>query len=61
MKPYKPPCTGTPEILSQIATIAEAVGRLQVANGIALRLRRANRIRSIHGSCPKATVTRPVL
>jgi len=50
MSQYNPPCTVTVEILSQVATIAEAVGRLQNASGIGLRLRRANRIRSIHGS-----------
>jgi Fic family protein len=47
---YQPPCTVTVEILSQVATIAEAVGRLHSADGFALKLRRANRIRSIHGS-----------
>ena len=50
MKLYQPPCTVTPKILSQVATIAEAVGRLHSADGFALKLRRANRIRSIHGS-----------
>ena len=50
MTTYRPPCTVTPEILSQVAEIAEQVGRLSAADGMALRLRRANRIRTIHGS-----------
>jgi Fic family protein len=50
MTTYRPPCTVTPEILSQVAEIAEQVGRLSAADGMALRLRRVNRIRTIHGS-----------
>ncbi len=49
MKQYSPPCNITTEILSQVASIAEAVGRMQ-ATGLELRLRRVNRIRTIHGS-----------
>ena len=44
-----PPYTITPEILNRVAEISEAVGRLATA-GRALRLRRANRIRTVHGS-----------
>ena len=50
MTTYHPPCTVTPKILSQVAEIAEQVGRLSAADGVALRLRRINRIRTIHGS-----------
>ncbi len=44
-----PPYTITPEILNRVAEISEAVGRLATA-GRALRLRRANRIRTVLGS-----------
>jgi Fic family protein len=49
---YKPPCTITPEILNRVAAISEAIGRLTVLTDQtgALRLRRINRIRTIHGS-----------
>ena len=48
---YQPPCTITVDILSQVATIAESVGRMQASQGdMALQLRRINRIRTIHGS-----------
>lgn len=52
MNPNQPPYTITPEILNRVAAISEAIGRL---TGIAdrartLRLRRANRIRTIQGS-----------
>ena len=49
---YQPPFTVTPRIIDLISQISEAVGRLTVhADGEqALRLRRINRIRSIHGS-----------
>ncbi|MBW2522055.1 MAG: Fic family protein [Deltaproteobacteria bacterium] len=49
---YKPPYTITPEILNQVAAISEAIGRLTVLTdrARALRLRRINRIRTIHGS-----------
>lgn len=49
---YQPPYTITPEILSRVAEISEAVGRLTVLTDQArvLRLRRINRIRTIRGS-----------
>ncbi len=51
-RPYNPPCTLTPAIVGQVARIAEAVGRLtaQLESSQGLRLRRINRIRTIHGS-----------
>ena len=52
MSDYQPPYTITPEILNRVAEISEAVGRLAVLSDErrALRLRRINRIRTIHGS-----------
>lgn len=49
---YQPPYTITPEILNRVAAISEAVGRLTVITDQtkALRLRRINRVRTIHGS-----------
>ena len=49
---YQPPYTITPEILNRVAAISEAVGRLTVLTdqARALRLRRINRVRTIHGS-----------
>ncbi|MFZ5564814.1 MAG: Fic family protein [Thermodesulfobacteriota bacterium] len=49
---YQPPYTITPEILNRVAAISEAIGRLTVLTdpAKALRLRRINRIRTIHGS-----------
>jgi len=49
---YRPPYTITPEILNRVAAISEAIGRLSVLTdqAKALRLRRINRIRTIHGS-----------
>lgn len=49
---YQPPYTISPEILNRVAAISEAVGRLTVLTDKArtLRLRRINRIRTIHGS-----------
>ena len=49
---YSTPYTITPEILNRVAAISEAIGRLTVlADQVrALRLRRINRIRTIHGS-----------
>ncbi len=49
---YQPPYTITAEILNQVAAISEAIGRLTVLTdqARALRLRRINRIRTIHGS-----------
>ena len=46
-----PPYTITPDILTRVAQIAEAVGRAEAA-GLSrdLRLRRINRIRTIRGS-----------
>ena len=48
---YQPACTITPEILNRVADIGEAIGRLTVLtdHARALRLRRINRIRTIHG------------
>ncbi len=50
MKAYQPPCTVTAEMLSQVATIAEKVGRLQAQPDALLPLRKVNRIRTIQGS-----------
>lgn len=52
MTDYQPPYTITPEILNRVAAISEAIGRLTVLadQARALRLRRINRIRTIHGS-----------
>jgi len=52
MNSYQPPYTVTSEILNRVAAISEAVGRLAVLSDQAktLRLRRINRIRTIHGS-----------
>jgi len=49
---YQPPYTITSEILNRVAAISEAIGRLSVLTdqARALRLRRINRIRTIHGS-----------
>ena len=49
---YNPPYTITPQILRQISHISESIGRLteRIENSAALMLRRANRIRTIHGS-----------
>jgi len=49
---YQPPYTITQEILNRVAAISEAIGRLTVLTDQtkALRLRRINRIRTIHGS-----------
>jgi Fic family protein len=49
---YQPPFTITPAILNLVAQISEAIGRLTVLADTAktLRLRRINRIRTIHGS-----------
>ena len=50
--PYSPPYTITPAILSLVAEIAGEVGRLAALTGTAHvpKLRRENRIRSIHAS-----------
>jgi len=49
---YQPPYTITSEILNRVAAISEAIGRLTVLTdqARALRLRRINRVRTIHGS-----------
>ncbi len=49
---YPPPYTITPEILNRVAATSEAIGRLTALADQArtLRLRRINRIRTIHGS-----------
>lgn len=49
---YNPPFTITPAILRMVGEISEVVGRLsaQQENASLLRLRRANRIRTIQGS-----------
>ncbi len=46
----QPPYTLTPAIVSLVADIAEAVGKLSLSSGSNLRLRRINRIRTIRGS-----------
>lgn len=46
----RPPYTLTPGIVSLVAEIAERVGQLTLASEDRLRLRRANRIRTIQGS-----------
>ena len=52
MNAYQPPYTITQEILNRVAAISEVVGRLTVLidQTKALRLRRINRIRTVHGS-----------
>ncbi len=47
---HQPPHTLTPAIVSLVAEIAEAVGRLSLSSGDNLRLLWVNRIRSIQGS-----------
>ncbi|MCB1053201.1 MAG: Fic family protein [Acidobacteria bacterium] len=49
---YQPPYTITPEILNQVASICELLGQLTqiTRQSNSLRLRRINRIRTIHGS-----------
>jgi len=47
---YKPLYTLTESVLSLVAQIAEAAGRFSVAGEQSLRLRRINRVRTIHGS-----------
>ena len=49
---YQPPYTITTEILNSVAAISEAIGRLAalIEQARDLRLRRINRIRTIHGS-----------
>lgn len=71
-----PPYTVTPKILDLLAQIAEEVGRLGLSEGTPTppRLRRSNRIKSIHASlaienntlslrqkvCPLAALIRPI-
>lgn len=52
LKRYTPPFTITPAILKLVGEISEWIGRYSLAADAALtpRLRRANRIRTIHGS-----------
>ena len=52
MHDYQPPYTITPAIVNLIAQISEEVGRLTVLteHSKQLRLRRINRVRTIHGS-----------
>ena len=49
---YNPPFTITPTILKQVSEISESIGRLSahLEQTQALRLRRANRIRTVQGS-----------
>ncbi len=47
---YQPPYTITPVIVSLIAEIGEALGRLSMVHGNTLRLCRVNRIRTLRGS-----------
>ena len=50
-KPYQPPFTITASIISLIAKVSENLGRLSVLESDKnLKLRRANRIRTIQGS-----------
>ena len=51
-KPYHPPYSITSDILNLVAKISESIGRLSVTNNsnIDLKLRRANRIKTIQGS-----------
>ena len=51
-KPYIPPFTITSSIVSLVARVSEAVGRLSAreAQSMSLRQRRINRIRTIQGS-----------
>ena len=51
-KPYAPPFTITPEIVNAVAAISATIGRLTAldAQAASLKLRRANRIRTIRGS-----------
>lgn len=51
-KSYEPPFSITPDIINAVAAISEAIGRIAAFDTQAgsLRLRRANRIRTIHGS-----------
>ncbi len=52
MKHYEPPFTLTPAVANLLAETAEAIGRfsMQWESEQALKLRRINRIRTIHGS-----------
>lgn len=52
MSTYQPPYTITPDILNRVAAISETIGRMTVLTDQArvLRLRRINRVRTIHGS-----------
>ena len=52
MKKHPPPYTITPAVLNLVAQISETLGKLTILNDQAkgLRLRRINRIRTIHGS-----------
>lgn len=47
---YRPLYTLTERIVSLVAQISEAIGRFSVSGDQVLRLRRANRVRTIHGS-----------
>ncbi|MHC4926484.1 MAG: Fic family protein [Planctomycetota bacterium] len=47
---YDPPFTITPAIVTLIEQIGEALGRLSVKTSQDLRLRRVNRIQTLHGS-----------
>ena len=49
--PYRPPFTITPRLIDLVSRISEVMGRWAVGeSGISPRLRRENRIRSIHAS-----------
>ena len=50
MKAFQPTCTVTPGMLSQVAAIAEQVGRLQARPDTLLRLHKVHRVRTIQGS-----------
>ena len=49
-KPYQPPFTVTAKIVSQVAAVAEGIGRMSAGKAPDVRLRRINRIRTIRGS-----------
>ncbi len=51
MENYQPPFTISSKIISQVATISEILGRISVVRANSeLRLRRINKIKTVHGS-----------
>lgn len=55
---YQPPYTITPAIVNLVAEISETIGRYTVLaeQSLTLRLRRENRIRTIHASLAMRTI-----